>query len=66
MPFGFDIFDGVPADIKANLDEVKQRVAAASERAGRNAGEIKLVAVSKTHPAEVLREAIAAGAECSW
>ena len=33
----------------------------AALRAGRNADEIKLIAVSKTHPATVLTEAIAAG-----
>ena len=37
-------------------------MAAAAERAGRDAAEIKLVAVSKTHPASVVRDAIAAGA----
>jgi len=35
---------------------------AAADRAGRDPGEVKVVAVSKTHPADVLREAIAAGA----
>ena len=33
----------------------------AASRAGRDAGEIKLVAVSKTHPASVVNAAIAAG-----
>lgn len=44
-----------------NLAEVDSRIASAAERAGRGPGEIKLVAVSKTHPAEMVREAIAAG-----
>ena len=42
--------------------EVTARVAAACERAGRPAGEVTVVAVSKTHPAAAVREALAAGA----
>jgi PLP dependent protein len=42
--------------------EVTARVAAACERAGRAAGEVTVVAVSKTHPAAAVREALAAGA----
>lgn len=49
-------------DLRGNLLEVKQRIESAAKRAGRDPGEIKLIAVSKTHPAEVLREAIEAGA----
>ncbi len=45
-----------------NLAAVRCRIELAAKRAGRNADEIKLVAVSKTHPAKVLLEAIAAGA----
>ena len=41
---------------------VRKRMEAAADRAGRDPGEVKVVAVSKTHPADVLREAIAAGA----
>ena len=41
---------------------VTARVAAACERAGRSAAEVTLVAVSKTHPADAIREACAAGA----
>jgi len=44
-----------------NLAGTNARIAAAAARAGRDANEIKLVAVSKTHPAETIREAIAAG-----
>jgi len=39
-----------------------ERIGIAAERAGRVASEVKLIAVSKTRPAEVLREAIASGA----
>lgn len=44
-----------------NLASVRERIEKAALRAGRNTNEIKLVAVSKTHPATVLTEAIAAG-----
>src|SRR5512139_887431 len=49
------------ADLKANLADVRARIESAALRAGRNVYEIKLVAVSKTHPATVVDEAIAAG-----
>ncbi len=58
---GFDIFDGVQSNIQANFADVRQRIEQAARRSGRNADEIKLVAVSTTHPAWILREAIAAG-----
>jgi pyridoxal phosphate enzyme (YggS family) len=51
----------VAADIKRNLKEVKRRIAAAAERAGRVADNIKLVAVSKMHPPEMLLSAIKNG-----
>ncbi len=41
---------------------VRTRVAEACERADRPASEVTIVAVSKTHPAEAVREAAAAGA----
>jgi pyridoxal phosphate enzyme (YggS family) len=44
-----------------NLAGIQSRIADTAARAGRDAGEIKLVAVSKTHPVETIREAIAAG-----
>ncbi|HEX4418541.1 MAG TPA: YggS family pyridoxal phosphate-dependent enzyme [Kofleriaceae bacterium] len=42
--------------------DVCARVAAACERAGRPAAEVTIVAVTKTHAASVVREALAAGA----
>lgn len=45
-----------------NLAKVRRRIEGAAKRANSDAGEIKLIAVSKTHPASVLREAISAGA----
>jgi pyridoxal phosphate enzyme (YggS family) len=47
--------------ISANLQAVRARIAAAAQSAGRNAAEIRLVAVSKTFPPERVREAAAAG-----
>ena len=44
-----------------NIARVKDRLALAAQRAGRNPAEIALVAVSKTHPAEVVEAAAAAG-----
>ena len=44
-----------------NLASVRMRIEQAAARAGRNADEIKLVAVSKTHLVPVLKDAIAAG-----
>ncbi|MDQ3320844.1 MAG: YggS family pyridoxal phosphate-dependent enzyme [Acidobacteriota bacterium] len=48
--------------LRENLSEIRRRIDDAARRAGRNANEITLVAVSKTHPVEVLQSAIEAGA----
>jgi len=58
---GFDIFDGVQSELKANLAAVRQRIDIAAMQAGRDPDDVKLVAVSKTHPAATLLNAIAAG-----
>lgn len=47
--------------IAENIAAVRERVDAASRRAGRSASDIALMAVSKTHPPERIREAFAAG-----
>ena len=47
--------------IPRNLDEVRCRITAAAHRAHRNPGDIRLVAVSKTFPAEDVITAAAAG-----
>jgi len=47
--------------IAENIAQVRERIAAAARRAGRNSGEITLMAVSKTFPPERIREAYAAG-----
>jgi PLP dependent protein len=44
-----------------NVARVRDRIACAARRAGRNSGDITLVAVTKTHPPERIREAHAAG-----
>jgi PLP dependent protein len=48
--------------LSANLSEVRSRIVSAAERAGRDAVDVKLVTVSKTHPASIISEAIDAGA----
>jgi pyridoxal phosphate enzyme (YggS family) len=47
--------------IAANLAAVRSRIAAAALSAGRAADSVTLVAVSKTHPATSVRDALAAG-----
>jgi pyridoxal phosphate enzyme (YggS family) len=41
--------------------DVRDRIAKAARNSGRSPGDIMLIAISKTHPAELLRAAIAAG-----
>jgi pyridoxal phosphate enzyme (YggS family) len=47
--------------VRERLEEVRSRIKACALRSHRSPDEITLVAVSKTHPPEILREAIAAG-----
>ena len=47
--------------LEDNLKSVRERIASAALRVDRNPSQIKLVAVSKTHPVSVLREAMDAG-----
>lgn len=47
--------------IKENLKIVEENIEAACKRAGRNRDEVTLIAVSKTKPVEMLREAIEYG-----
>lgn len=49
-------------DIRAGLMRVRERIAAAAERAGRRPDDVLLIAVSKTVEIERIREAIEAGA----
>lgn len=47
--------------IPENLSKVRQRIAVAAGSAGRDPADIKLVVVSKTHGADMVREAIVNG-----
>jgi PLP dependent protein len=47
--------------IKERVEGIRERIAAAALRAGRDPGEVLVVAVGKTFPASAIREAIAAG-----
>ena len=47
--------------IADDLKHVRSRISEAARRAGRDGSEVQLVAVSKTHPAETLHEALADG-----
>lgn len=47
--------------IKENLERVRERIAIAAARAGRQASEITIVAVTKTHGPEIVTAAIEAG-----
>lgn len=47
--------------ITENLSHIRSRINKAAGRVGRDPSEVKLVAVSKTHPPEVIRQAIEAG-----
>lgn len=48
-------------NIASNLSEIRERIAHAARRAGRDPGEIALMAVSKNQPASAILEAMAAG-----
>jgi len=49
------------ATIAANLERLRATLADAAQRAGRHPADVKLIAVSKTQPAEAVAAAIAAG-----
>jgi PLP dependent protein len=53
-----EVIEGIVA---GNLAAVRGRIEAATRAAGRPAGSVALVAVSKTHPVAMVREALAAG-----
>ena len=54
--------NAVSADeIAARRDELLGSIARAAERAGRDPGAVVLLAVTKTHSAEVVRQAALAG-----
>jgi hypothetical protein len=47
--------------IAQNLERVREQIAQAATKSGRAVDEIELVAITKTHPAEKVREAVKAG-----
>jgi pyridoxal phosphate enzyme (YggS family) len=48
-------------DLRDNIARVRDRIAAAAARVNRHPGDITLIGVSKTHPAEMIRAAYEAG-----
>jgi pyridoxal phosphate enzyme (YggS family) len=49
------------SDLKANMDAVRSRIEAAARRAKRSPGAIRIIAVTKGHPQELVRLAYHAG-----
>jgi pyridoxal phosphate enzyme (YggS family) len=47
--------------IAENLERVREQIAQAAAKAGHKADDIELVAITKTHPAEKIREGVEAG-----
>jgi pyridoxal phosphate enzyme (YggS family) len=47
--------------IADNLEHVRAQIAEAAKKTGRNIDDVDLVAITKTHPAEKVREAVEAG-----
>jgi len=66
-PADFELAGGAPAlhfamtSIAESLERVREQIAGAAAKVGRAADEIELVAISKTHAADKVREAIDAG-----
>jgi len=52
------------SDVPGNIAAIRDRVSRAAQAAGRSPDSIRLVAVSKTFPAEAIEEAISAGQRC--
>lgn len=51
----------IMTDIRANIESVKRRIAAAASEVGRDPSEVLLLAISKTMPTRYVREALEAG-----
>ncbi len=47
--------------IAANIEDIQEQITAACIEAGRDRAEVRLIAVSKTHPASLVREAFNSG-----
>ena len=50
------------ASLAARFADVKARIAAAAQGCGRSPDEVTLIAISKTHPASLIKELIELGA----
>lgn len=48
-------------NVAENLERVREQIATAAAKSSRSADDVELVAITKTHPAEEVREAIEAG-----
>lgn len=66
-PYCLTLADGVPVlqscmnSIAENLERVRRQVASAAAKSGRSPDAVELVAITKMHPAEKVREAVEAG-----
>jgi len=49
------------SSIADNLERVREQIAQAAAKAGRDVKDVELVAITKTHPAQKVREAVEAG-----
>ena len=49
------------SSIAEDLERVREQIASAAANSGRSADDVELVAISKTHPTEKVREAVEAG-----
>jgi PLP dependent protein len=49
------------SDIAGNLTEIRSRIHAACQKVGRSDSEVELIAVSKTFPVDLIRDAVDAG-----
>ncbi len=48
-------------DIKRNLEDVKKRIEVSAKKSGRSENDVTLIAVTKTHPVEMINAAIELG-----
>jgi PLP dependent protein len=66
-PYCLTLADGVPVlqscmnSIAENLERVRRQIASAAAKSGRSPDAVELVAITKTHPAGKVREAVEAG-----
>ena len=65
--FDFSLAGAAPAlqfrmgSIAENLERIREQIASAAANSGRLADDVELVAITKTHPAEKVREAVEGG-----